>query len=165
MRLAVLFTLALFATVFSGCYSLSGISIDPNASTYYVEQFDLTADDAPPTLPLTFTEALRDRIRTQTPLTADETSPDISFSGSVVGWEVTSEAPQPGETTAFNRLTITVAVAYEDAIDGSRSWRKRFPFFSNFSSTENLLDVQDLLIDEITEQLIEDVFNAAFTNW
>ena len=129
------------------CYSLSGISIDPNASTYYVEQFDLTADQAPPTLALTFTEALRDRIRTQTPLKADEESPDVGFSGAVVGWEVTSEAPQPGETTAFNRLTITVAVEYEDAIDGSRSWRKRFPFFSNFSSTENLLDVQDVLIE------------------
>ena len=159
------YLLLILLPVLTGCYSLSGISIDPNASTYFVEQFDLTADDAPPTLPQTFTEALKDRIRTQTPLKASETDPSIAFSGSVVGWEVTSEAPQPGETTAFNRLTITVAVEYEDAIDSSRSWRKRFPFFSNFSSTENLLDVQDVLIDEITEQLIEDIFNAAFTNW
>ena len=159
------YLLFLLPLLSSGCYSLSGISIDPNAQSYYVEQFDLLADDAPPTLPQSFTEALRDRIRTQTPLKANEDEPDIKFSGSVVGWEVTSEAPQPGETTAFNRLTITVAVEYEDAIDNSRNWRKRFPFFSNFSSTENLLDVQDVLIDEITEQLIEDVFNAAFTNW
>ena len=159
------YLLLLLPLLGTGCYSLSGISIDPNAQTYYVEPFDLSVDEAPPNLPQTFSEALRERIRTNTPLKALEDGPDIKFSGSIVGWQVTSEAPEPGETTAFNRLTITVAVEYEDAIDPSRGWRRRFPFFSNYSSEQNLLDIQDVLIEEITEQLIEDVFNAAFTNW
>ena len=35
----------------------------------------------------------------------------------------------------------------------------------DFNSTENLSDVEDILIEEITKELLEDVYNKAFVNW
>ena len=38
-------------------------------------------------------------------------------------------------------------------------------FFSDFESSQNLADVQDELIEAIFEQITEDIFNRAFSDW
>ena len=40
----------------SGCYSFKGISIDPEVKTFFVQNFESIASNAPPTLALDFTE-------------------------------------------------------------------------------------------------------------
>ena len=91
--------------------------------------------------------------------------PDIEFSGEITRFAVTSVAPQPGETTAFNRLEIAVRMKYIYHLDEEDNWENSFSFFQDFSRDENLLDVQDGLITVIFQQLAEDIFNKAFTNW
>lgn len=147
------------------CYSLSGISIDPNVRTYYVEQLRNNADNAPPTLPQTLTEALKEKIRTESRLVYSEQDPQIEFRGSVVDFRVTSEAPQPGEVTSINRLTIVTAIEYENHNNPKKNWKSNFSFFYDFSSSQDLASIQDVAISAITKQLMEDIFNKAFTDW
>lgn len=149
----------------SSCYSLRGIDIDPNVNTYYVEQFRNNASNAPPILPQTFTEALKEKIRTESRLVYADTDPDITFKGSIVDFRVTSEAPQPGETTSINRLTITTAIEYIPSLDEKKGWKSNFSFFYDFPSSTDLNSIQDDAIDAISRQMMEDIFNKAFTNW
>ncbi|MEL6987465.1 MAG: LPS assembly lipoprotein LptE, partial [Bacteroidota bacterium] len=72
---------------------------------------------------------------------------------------------EPNETTAFNRLQINVQVDYQNNLDEKDKWSQNFSFFENFASDQNLLDVQDDLINLIYDQIVEDIFNKAFTNW
>lgn len=157
--------LFIIVSVFQSCYSLSGVSIGPEVNTYFVLQFRSNADNAPPTLEQTLTEALKEKIRTESRLVFDELNPDVDFSGTIVDYRVTSEAPRPGELTAINRLTINVAVEYTNNRQENKNWRSNFSFFFDFPSSQDLSSVQEEAIQAITNQLVEDIFNKAFTDW
>lgn len=160
--LALFFFYALF---WMGCYSFQGTSIPAEVETYYVERFDVRDPNAIPTLGQTLSEALKDKIRAESNLKISDTDPDIEFKGTVSRYDVSAEAPQAGETTAFNRLNVTVAIEYIYKLDEKESWKENFTFFSDFPSETNLIDVQDQLLDDINEQMIERIFNKAFNNW
>jgi len=151
--------------ILNACYSFKGISIDPNTQTFYVELFDNTSRTIVPTLSQDFTQSLRDKIRNESRLNPSDTDPDIEFKGNITNYNVSSVAPQPGETTAFNRLEISVKVEFVNNKDEEKNWQQNFRFFNDFGSDENLLDIQDELIQNINDQLVEDIFNKAFTNW
>lgn len=120
---------------------------------------------APPTLAQDFTDALRNKIVTESRLSFNEDAPDYIFNGNVVGYEVTPESPQADGRSFLNRLTITVEVEFTSELDEKQSWKKRFSQFSNFDADRNLLDVQDELIAEINRLLVDEIFNQAFANW
>jgi hypothetical protein len=158
----------LAALAFSGCYSFRGIAIDPSVKTYYVAPFENRAPNAVPTLAPDFTERLKDKIRNESRLVYSEFEPDVEFTGAITGFQVTAEAPQPGEQIAFNRLTITVSVDYinnKAVEEKDRLTKITKSFYDEFPSDQNLFDIQETLIQRITVQLVEDIFTQAFTNW
>jgi Lipopolysaccharide-assembly len=152
---------------FSGCYSFKGISIPDDVRTFHVEVFDNQTIDATPTYPVAITERLKDKIRTESKLLyrAEADSADIVFVGTVVEYNVSSIAPQANNQTAFNQLRITVRIEYVNKKYEKTNWKQSFPFQLQFPSTVNLLDVQDDLVKQINDQLVEDIFNKAFTDW
>ena len=150
----------------SGCYTFSGISIDPSVySSYYVPNFKNNATNAAPGLEQDLAEALRLKLRSEARLQKDEINPDIEFNGTLVDYRVTSEAPRQGESVALNRLTIVLALEYIDNKDESKNWKSNFTHFENFDSNQDLSSVETDLIASITDQLMEDIFNKAFTDW
>lgn len=149
----------------SGCYSFKGISIPPEANTFYISELRSRVPGAPADLGQQFSENLKQKFLNQSRLNFVEIDPDIEFNGEITRFAVTSVAPQPGETTAFNRLEIAVRLNYIYRLDEEENWENTFSFFQDFSRDDNLLDVQDQLITVIFQQLAEDIFNKAFTNW
>lgn len=149
----------------TGCYTFSGIAIDQNVTTYFVAQFVNRSANVVPTLAPNFTEKLKDRIRNESRLLYTDTDPDVEFVGVITDFRVTSEAPQPGETVAINRLTISASVEVKYPNNEEKNDKFTVSWYAEFGSDQNLLDVQDELIDEITDQLVEDIFTKAFTNW
>ena len=149
----------------SSCYSFKGISIPAEAKTFYISELRSRVPGAPADLGQQFSENLKQKFLNQSRLNFVDIDPDIEFSGEITRFAVTSVAPQPGETTAFNRLEIAVRMKYEYHLDEEDNWENSFSFFRDFDRDENLLDVQDGLITVIFQQLAEDIFNKAFTNW
>ena len=149
----------------ASCYSFKGISIPPEANTYYVADFLLKANNAPPDVNQKFAEALRAKVRNESRLLYSETDPDITFEGSVSSYSVTGNAPQEGNTVALNKLTITVTIQYTNNTVEDDEWNQTFSFFKDFDATIDLNSVEDEFIDEIYEQLVENIFNKAFTDW
>ncbi len=152
----------------SGCkfpYSFKGISIPPEAETFYISELKSRVPSAPADLGQQFAENLKQKFLNQTRLNFVDIDPDLEFSGEVTRFSVSSVAPQPGEVTAFSRLDITVRMKYVYHLDEEQNWESSFSFYADFSRDENLLDVQDRLIAIIFTQLGEDIFNKAFTNW
>jgi hypothetical protein len=165
-RLFILPLLIIYVSSFQSCkYSFSGIGIPADMNTFYIEPFDLLTSDAEPTLPTIFSETLSDKILTESKLRKAEIDPDYVFSGAITGYRVTAVAPQPGEVSSFNRLEISVKVSFEHTKDEEQNFEETFSFFSDFPSEQNILNIQNVLIEIIFEQITEDIFNRAFTDW
>ncbi len=148
-----------------GCYSFKGITIPPDASTFYVSELTNRVATAPADIGQQFSETLKQKLLNQSRLNFSDQDPDLEFSGEVTRFAVSSVAPQPGETTAFNRLDVAVRINFVSHLDEEENWESSFSFYQDYSRDENLLDLQDQLIAAIFQQLVEDVFNKAFTNW
>ena len=154
-----------FTMMWTGCYSFQGTSIPADVSSYFVERFEVRANNAIPTLGQTLSESLKDKIRSESNLKQQEVDPDIEFKGVVTDYHVSAEAPQAGALTGFNRLTISVSVDYIYKKDEKKGWKERFSVFADFPSNTNLISVQDQLIEDIKEEIIEKIYNKAFNNW
>ncbi len=153
------------ALCLSSCYSLNGISISDETSTYYVAQFDVSAIEAPAEIGQQFSERLKEKINNNTRLAFSEKDPDVDYVGSIVGFAVTPESPNANNQADLNRLTIRVAVEYTDSKTEKNSYTSTFSDFEVFNADQNLLDIQDELLDAIFERIAEDSFNRAFSNW
>ena len=165
MQLIARILFLVMAIWLSGCYSFTGVSINPEVKTYFVSNFKSNAINAIPGIAPDFTEALKEKIRTQSRLILDDVSPDVEFLGTIVNYQISSEAPQPGEIVALNRLTIVLAIEFVDHKDEENNWKSNFSHFVNFSSDVDIASVQEDLVLEISDQLMEDIFNKAFTDW
>jgi hypothetical protein len=148
-----------------GCYSFSGISISPEVKTYYVSLFQDNTDESLPNLAQNMSEALKEKIRTESRLVFIDIDPDVEFKGTIVDYRISSEAPRPGEISALNRLTIVLSVEYLNNKTEGKGWTRNFQFFYDFSSDTDFSSIQDIGIRTITNQIMEDIFNAAFADW
>jgi hypothetical protein len=151
----------------TSCYSFKGVSIDPDTKSFSVALFTTSATAAPPTLAQTFTEKLKDKVRNNTRLSLVNTDgADLQISGQVIGYDVSAISPQPNQPAENNQLRITIAVDLLDNKNEKGSWKQSFSFQGDFPGTGQLINFQDQLIKQITDKILEDIFNKAFTeNW
>ncbi len=163
LRISV-FIMVLFL---SGCYSFKGISIPPEVNTFFVRNFETIATNAPPTLGLDFGERLKDKVRSETRLKLQLENADVEFTGKISDFRVVPVAPKPGELVSLNRLEIKMRIGFVNNQDEKKGWpnEREFSHFAEFSNSTDLLTVQDQLIKQIGDQLLEDIFNAAFNDW
>ena len=146
-------------------YSFTGASISPLVKTVSIENFPNKAPLVVPTLSRTVTEALQTYFTSQTNLILVDQGGDLQLTGEITGYAVQPQAIQGNETAALNRLTIVVQVTFSNRLDESQNWESTFSRYQDYLSSQNLISVQGILIDEITSQLVEDIFNKAVVNW
>jgi hypothetical protein len=157
--------------LFSGCktmkvnYSFSGINIAPEINTVTVEYFPNRAPVVQAQLSQLFTDALIDKIQSNTSLELVPGSGDVSFSGEIRKYETRPTAITGSETAARNRLTISFRVIYTNNFDPEADFDTSFSRYEDYDSSESLADVEDELIELIVEDILEDIFNKAFVNW
>jgi len=169
--------LALVAYALNGCYTFKTAGIPPGMETFYIAEVENNAANVVGTLASNFQLKLTDKVRIEGKLTPTEYDPHVEFVATITGFNVSSVAPEEGQTTAFNRLDIRVQVKFTNHFDAEfennynpkpsddKKWTNTFGFFEDYASTTNLLDVQEELIENITDQIVEDIFNKAFSDW
>lgn len=161
----------ILAQFMTGCktmsinYSFSGVNISPEIETVNVDYFPNRAPVVQAQLSQLFTDALVDKIQSNTSLELVAAGGDISFSGEIRNYETKPTAITGDETAARNRLTISVRVVYTNNVDPDDSFESSFSHYEDYDSSQNLADVESELIELIIENLMEDIFNKAFVNW
>ncbi|NOT37730.1 MAG: hypothetical protein HOP11_10175 [Saprospiraceae bacterium] len=147
------------------CYSFKGISIDPELSTFFVENVEDITGSAPPNYAAEFGYALSNKIRRDTRLSVKNTNADLQFKCSVTRFSVESVAPVAGQSNAINRVTIGIKIQCTNLLNEKGNWTKDFSKFEDFSANQNFNDVQTTLLSNLNKLILEDIFNAAFSNW
>ncbi len=152
---------------FSGCgiYSFTGASIPPEAKTVSISYFPNKAPLIEPTLSQTFTNTLRDQFAAQTNLTMVDKDGDLALEGEIVDYKTTPVAIQGNQTSAMNRLSITVNVRFTNRFDPNKDFEMKFTQFIDYLSTDDFNSVKEKLIDQITKDLSDNIFNKAVVNW
>ncbi|MFK7757292.1 MAG: LptE family protein [Flavobacteriales bacterium] len=150
----------------SGCgiYSFYGTD-DSGAKTFSVDMFDVKAPQANPLIGQSFTETLRDLIQQQSSVQLVEDKAELKFEGSIINYGTQPISVQGDETASQSRLTIGVNVKYENTIEKDKSFERSFSWYADYSSEADFLSIEQDLIEEISEQLTQNIYNASLGNW
>ncbi|NNJ55335.1 MAG: LptE family protein [Bacteroidia bacterium] len=157
--------LLLFMQHSCGIYSFSGTSIPPEVETFSVGFFENLASINSPLLSQTFTEKLKQKFISETNLSIVETEGDFKFTGDITNFVIAPVSAQSTDNAQLNRLTITINVKLESEKNPKSDFEQSFNNFQDFDAAENFNSVEDQLIDEITDMLVQQVFNKAAINW
>ena len=164
----LIITLGALMLLFQSCYTLKSNVIPPELKTISVPFFENEAPLVVSNLSQTFTEALKERIRTTTRLSIVTGQGDASMSGAITDYRYApisiqatnnNQAPIAGASV----LSITVKVKFDYEANKKMSFDQTFTKTQNY--TGDLSTQEQALIQTIVRQLIDEIFNAAFNNW
>lgn len=167
MRVALaLLWMGFLVFAFGGCgiYTPYGAQTS-GARTFSVDYFRPQSPLASPAVAQNFTESLKDVIQRQSTLRLVDADGELRYSGQITDYRVSPVGVQANETTARNRLSVTVQVRYTNTLDKDLNFERSFTKFADFDSNLDLLAVEEELMAEISEQLIQEIFNASLGNW
>ena len=152
----------------AGChvhYGTSGGEVPAGAKTISVQLFDARAPLSTPQSAQVFTETLRDLLQAQTPLNLTRTDGDIQYEGAIIAFDVQPVAIQANESAALNRLTISIVVHYTNTLNPKLSADINASRFADYDSSQDLTAVEGQLVQEISRQLSQDIFDKTLGNW
>lgn len=148
-----------------GIYNFSGAALPPEVKSVTVQTFPNEANLVVPTLSQTFSEKLKDKFLRETNLQYKNHNGDLKFSGAITQYSVSPAAVQANERAGLSKLQIAIQVKYENKVEPANNFERTFSAYENFDSNRNLSEVEDRLIEKITDQLVVDIFNASINNW
>ncbi|MBR8702674.1 LPS assembly lipoprotein LptE [Porphyromonas levii] len=153
----------------NGCsvsYSLNGASIDyTRVKTINIADFQNLAPIVYPPLAQKLSEDLKDRFQKQTRLSQTTKIGDLNIEGEIVGYDLAAEAVQADAYAARTKLTMRVNVRYNNTVDEKESFEREFTSFVSFDSSQMFTNVQDQLVEDLTKDIINQIFNATVENW
>ena len=90
---------------------------------------------------------------------------DLQLSGEITGYSLSPQAVGTDAYATETRLTITVHVKYTDTKNPANDIDQTFSAYRQFDASLMLTDVQDQLCQEISQELVNLIFNATLGNW
>lgn len=167
MRILLRSVYILLTAAMAGCtggYSFTGGNVG-EAKTITVDIFPNYADYVNPQLSQSFTDQLRQIFVQQTSLSLISSGGDLHFEGSIIDYDITAKAATANESTAQNRLTISVNVIFTNELEPDKSFEQVFSRFRDFPADQDFSAVEAQLVEEINRELSENIFNRALVNW
>ena len=162
------YIIALLAITAYSCgritFDMRGASFG-NEKTCQVFYFENRADIVNPRLAAQMTDALKDKIQSNSKLKLVNSNADVMFEGEITGYSV-----QSGQITAQNRaetdkLTVTVKVKYTNMLDSEKNYDKSFSRFHEYPGGADLSSYENQMVEKILEEIMEDIYNEAFAQW
>ena len=146
-------------------YSFTGAAISPDTKTVSITYFRNIAPLVNPRLSDQFTDALRDKLLSETRLRLTSGDADLSYEGEITGYDQSYQAVQASEQAAQNKLTITIKVKYTNNKEPQKSFEKPFSAFAVYSSSESLSSNEDKLVKQIDNDILTQIFSATVADW
>lgn len=159
--------LTLLATFSSGCayYSFTGATIPSHLETVAIPLVEDLSSNPISDLGGLLTERLVQRFVGQTRLQLATSEPEAD---AVLNAEIRTYTVQPaavgGQNTAtLNRLTITVGATYADQVEDEQVFERTFSSSFEYDPTD--LASEEEAVAEVLDNIADDIFQAATSNW
>lgn len=149
----------------SSCYSFKGASLDPNLKTIQISNIRMETAGGPANLSLAINEKLKEYFQRNTSLKINNKNPDLQIEGSIIGYELTPQAPTGDDKAGLNRLTLTIQFRLINRLDEDKNFEQEFSFYQDFPQNQTLPQVEKELIPKLVDQIILDLFNKIAGDW
>lgn len=167
MKKNILLLLSMF--MLSGCtvsYKFNGASIDYSLTkTIDIRDFINQAPLVYNPLAQVFNEELRDMFMRNTKLQFTKVNPDLELEGEIIRYDLTPLSVRENALASETRLTIAVRVRFRNNKNPLEDKDETITSFLDFPSSEMLTNVQDQLIEKISRDIVDQIFNLTMSNW
>lgn len=170
LKRLIILLIIVIGTCTSGCrisYKFNGSALNYNIyKTISIANFPIRAALVYPPLQQIFENKLINMVERQTRLRViDNPNADLRMEGEITGYSLSPQAVTENAYASQTRLTITVRVKYINNKEPGKDVDQTFSAYRDFSSNELLTDVQDDLCNQISNELVDLIFNATIGNW
>lgn len=146
-------------------YRFTDASVDPNLKTFTIAQtVNIATLQNPNAAPL-FTDRLKNKFISNTRLAMIRENGDLDFYATIIEYNIEPVAITNVETTAQNRLNISIKIDCVNNQDKTKSFNQVFRDGENFDANALFNTVEDGLVNTIYDRLIQQIFNKTFGNW
>lgn len=153
----------------SGCsisYKFNGGSIDyTRLKSIVISDVNNRAPIIYPPFAVNFTEQLKDFYTRRTRLDLVQNSGDLELECVITGYDLSPMAVKEDNFAERTIFTVTVNVKYVNHDNDKESFEKSFRAQRDFDRSTPFNSVQDALLEEITEDLVKQIYNATIENW
>ena len=161
-RLLVYISLLMYL---SSCYSFKGASLSPDLKTIQIANVRMETAGGPSNLSLTINEKLKEYFQRNSTLKITNQNPDLTIEGTIVGYELTPQAPTSDDKAGLNRLTLRIQFQLTNRLDETKNFDQEFSFYQDFPQNQTLSQVEKTLIPKLSDQIILDLFNKIAGDW
>lgn len=165
-KIVIFCLIGILVTACSISYKFNGASIDyTKIKTITIKDFPNQAPLVYPPLSQRFTEALKDIYTRQTRLQLVNNNGDLDLEGEITGYDLTPMAVREDAYASQTKLTITVRVRYSNRVNPEKDFEQSFSAYREFDANQMLQQVQDELTKVITDELVDQIYNATVADW
>ena len=110
-------------------------------------------------------EKVKEYFQRNTTLKIINQNPDLLLEGTIVGYEMTPQAPTSDDKAGLNRLTMKIQFSLVNRLDETKNFDQEFSFYQDFPQNQTLTQVEKNLIPKLVDQIILDLFNKIAGDW
>lgn len=164
ISMTLLCTIVLAACTVS--YKFTGTSINyDKVKTVSLDKFPIRANYVWSPMESMFYNSLTDAFAQKTKLKVLKRNGDLQLSGEIVEYSQTNKSVAADGYSAQTQLKMTVNVRYVNTTNHNEDFEQRFSATTNYDSSQQLVNVQEALVEEMIKDIVDQIFNATVANW
>ena len=163
-----LFVIAMTMTLASCAisYKFNGASIDyEKTKTIQIDQFPIRSAYVWAPMQAIFNNRLTDVYAQQTKLQQVRRGGDLVLAGEIVGFDQFNKGVGANGYSQQVQLKMTVNVRFTNTKNHTEDFEQRFTATAEYDATQQLINVQDELVTQMTKDIVDQIFNATVANW
>ncbi|ARS34902.1 LPS assembly lipoprotein LptE [Pontibacter actiniarum] len=164
------YTLLLLLFMCGGCgiYSFTGTTISPDIKTISIQNLENSTGEGPSNLTQVVTNNFKEYYRRNTNLAIVQSQGDLQLEGQIVSFTYTPAAIQregQQDIASLNRLTLGVQIRFTNVKQPEKDFDRTFSISQDFPQNIDVTQLSTAQIEQLSEQLVVDVFNKTVADW
>ena len=164
---SVLFIIFLF--LLSSCaieYRFNGASIDyTKTKTIQIDQFPIRSAYVWAPMQGIFNNRLTDIFAQQTKLRQVKRNGDLVIQGEITGFDQFNKGVSSEGYSAQVQLKMTVNVRFTNTKNRTKDFERQFSATTEYDASQQLINVQEQLVTQMTKDITDQIFNATVADW
>lgn len=147
-------------------YKFNGASIDyTKTKTIQIDNFPIRSAYVWAPMQSIFQNKLTDLYASQTKLKQVKRNGDLQLSGEITGFDQYNKAISADGYSSQVQLKMTVNVRFVNNANHKEDFERQFSATTEYDASQQLINVQEELVTQMTKDITEQIFNATVANW
>ena len=160
------FYFLLFLCACTVSYKFNGASIDyTKTKTIQIDNFPIRSAYVWSPMQSIFQNKLSDQFASQTKLKQVKKGGDLVLAGEITGFDQFNKGVASDGYSQQVQLKMTVNVRFTNNKNHREDFEQQFSATADYDATQQLINVQEELVTQMTKDITDQIFNATVANW